>query len=345
MTKERVDLTGEIGLSILRLSIQKHIGWIIRDVRETDVGIDATAEQVIEGNPTAKYISIQLKTGFGNVLTSASGDFYFYFDDTHYRYWKSSSIPIIFVLCDPDSELLYWTQIVERSIEKTPKHYKLKISKVSMLNSDSIVPFEDIIDTYQSKSVIPMDFKEWSIEERVEYCSELMTNCADSLKAIRIEINKLDDIYKKGIGKAESFMANNSSGYSVSMSNKFLDGIARSYTLGINICKTRIQKEYPIAIQTHIEVVRLMEVLFLSCSGMRPDLDLLISALSEDKKQIENTILKGEEVVYFFQNKKTLENSELNRAERSFSMIVEDYMANLQSLSMLIDNAIIKGTC
>ena len=49
MNTQRVDNTDEIGLSILELAIQRKLGWIIREVRKKDVGIDANIEQVVEG--------------------------------------------------------------------------------------------------------------------------------------------------------------------------------------------------------------------------------------------------------------------------------------------------------
>ena len=58
MDSNRVNQIDEIGLSVLELAIQRKLGWIIREVRKKDVGIDANIEQVVEGNPTAKYISM-----------------------------------------------------------------------------------------------------------------------------------------------------------------------------------------------------------------------------------------------------------------------------------------------
>lgn len=343
MENKRVNLTGEIGLSILRLTIQKHIKWIVRDIRETDVGIDATIEQVIEGNPTAKYIAIQLKTGLSNVYISTSGDFYYYFDETHYQYWLASTIPVVFILCDPDSEKLYWSQIAERTIEKTSQQYKLIISQTSLLNKDSKPFFEDIINTYQEESVVPNSFTEWSTEEKSEYCNELMVNCSESISSIRKEIDKLDDCIKKGIEKAEKFKTNNSSGYTIDMANKFLAGIAQSYTLGINVCKTRIKHEYSIAIQTHIEAVRIIEECLSKKQltlELKPVYDYLISSLQDEKEQIESTILVSEKVAKHFGHKNMIQNANLNRAERSFAMIVEDYTANLKSLCSIIGNII-----
>lgn len=45
----------------------------------------------------------------------------FYFDEPHYLYWTSSSIPVVFVLCDPNTDTLYWAAILRNRIKKTPK--------------------------------------------------------------------------------------------------------------------------------------------------------------------------------------------------------------------------------
>ena len=59
---DRYSNTDDLGVSILNLCISKNLGWICRNTTNSDVGIDATVEQVVEGLPTAKFISIQLKS-------------------------------------------------------------------------------------------------------------------------------------------------------------------------------------------------------------------------------------------------------------------------------------------
>lgn len=100
--------TNDIGVSVLKRCISKELEWICREVAQPDVGIDATIEQVIDGNPTAKYISVQLKTGEGNIHIDRNGNFIYYIDKTHYDYWLSSSIPVILAYCNPEDETIYW---------------------------------------------------------------------------------------------------------------------------------------------------------------------------------------------------------------------------------------------
>ena len=90
--------TNDIGVAILSLRIPKDLGWICREITKSDVGVDATIEQVIDGKPTAKYISVQLKTGEGNIHIDRNGNFVYYIDKTHYDYWLSSSIPVYWLI-------------------------------------------------------------------------------------------------------------------------------------------------------------------------------------------------------------------------------------------------------
>jgi len=81
----RYSNTDDTGVAILNLCLTKDLGWICRNITIRDVGIDATVEQVVNDNPTAKYISVQLKTGFSNVHIDKNKDFIFYIDNVHYE--------------------------------------------------------------------------------------------------------------------------------------------------------------------------------------------------------------------------------------------------------------------
>ena len=133
--------TNDIGVSVLKRCIPKELGWICREVAQPDVGIDATIEQVIDGNPTAKYISVQLKTGEGNIHIDRNGNFIYYIDKTHYDYWLSSSIPVILAYCNPEDETIYWELLKKCNIKRTKgeENFKITISNTHLLNKDSLM--------------------------------------------------------------------------------------------------------------------------------------------------------------------------------------------------------------
>ena len=55
--------TERIGINEVEKVIIKNIGWIFREQPIADVGIDAIIEQVENGEPTGKFIALQIKTG------------------------------------------------------------------------------------------------------------------------------------------------------------------------------------------------------------------------------------------------------------------------------------------
>lgn len=46
----RYNPTDDIGVSYLELCVRKDLGWIARTTTNSDIGIDMTIEQVINGN-------------------------------------------------------------------------------------------------------------------------------------------------------------------------------------------------------------------------------------------------------------------------------------------------------
>lgn len=341
---ERVNLTGEIGVSILRLAVQRQLGWIIRNLRETDVGIDATIEQLVDGDPKAKYISVQLKTGFGNVYITANGNFTFYFEETHYRYWLSSSIPVIIVLCDPETDTLYWNLITERNIRRTPKGYSMEINKASTITKDSLVQFEEIINVYQCNSVILPQLNDMSIDEQMDYCSSLLSECSESLNLINAEIVKYDDEINRGKRVSQDFMDKNKErGWTFEDGKKNIRKVCRSRVLAMNICTTRINREYPIVLDTHIESIRLFDELSMRLSNnpkLEPVLNFTRNALLAEIAEINSTIRTIEKVSSIFSDHDNNGTVELKRSQSRFSMVISDYRANLEVLSKLIDNSI-----
>ncbi len=54
--------TDRIGVGKVELVISE-LGWIFREQPIVDMGVDATIEQVFNGNPTGKIIAAQIKSG------------------------------------------------------------------------------------------------------------------------------------------------------------------------------------------------------------------------------------------------------------------------------------------
>lgn len=149
----RYDRTERLGVIETDRIITKEIGWIFREQPIVDVGLDAIIEQSEDGNPTGKFLAVQIKTGKGNFQVSEKKITY-YVSNIHYNYWLNLEIPIILIAHFPESEKTYWHQINEHNLKKTKKHWKLEIPIFQELNKKSKNKLTDILSDKSQKSFV-----------------------------------------------------------------------------------------------------------------------------------------------------------------------------------------------
>lgn len=329
--------TNDIGVAILNLKISKVLGWICRDITKSDVGIDATIEQVIDGNPTAKYISVQLKTGEGNIHINRNGNFDYYINKTHYDYWLSSSIPVILAYCNPDDETIYWELIKKRNIKRTKGNegYKITISNTHLLNKDSLDELNAIIDTYQSEFELP-DMDENDVSD-VEFWNELFENCAEAISNSRLVLDQLDGKYKRHNEQMAQFVEAHKDSVDKKIADKHIAKHAKAFKIAIDMCKMQFKSHIPIISQTHIEAIRLAEHAMID--GYRMPFEINTLLREELNKEIE--AIKGVKNILTLAIER-FENSssptiDLRRAEGSFAQVLKDYNAELESIVYWIE--------
>lgn len=336
-SKNRYTSTNDIGVAILKLCISKELDWIFREVAQPDVGIDATIEQVIDSNPTAKYISIQLKTGEGNVYVDKEGNFIYYIDKTHYDYWLSSSIPVILAYCDPTKEIIYWELLRKRNIKKSKgeENYKIKILNTHILNADSLEELNTIIDTYQSEFELP-DMDENDVSD-VEFWNELLENCAEAISNSRLTLDQLDGKYKRHNEQMAQFVELYKDGVDKKIADKHIAKHAKAFQIAINVCKMQFKGQIPIIAETHISAIRLAERAIRDCYQMPIEIK---SHLQEELNK-EILAIKGVTDVLTMAIERFDNSSsptiDLRRAEGSFAQVLKDYNAELDSIVYWIE--------
>lgn len=332
--------TNDIGVAILNLRIPKDLGWICRDITKSDVGVDATIEQVIDGKPTAKYISVQLKTGEGNIHIDRDGNFIYYIDKTHYDYWLSSSIPVILAYCNPREEIIYWELLKKRNIRKSrgEEKYKIKIVNTHTLNATSLEELNSIIDTYQSEFELP-DMDENDVSD-VEFWNELLENCAEAISNSRLVLDQLDGKYKRHNEQMAQFVEAHKDGVDKKIADKHIAKHAKAFKIAIDMCKMQFKSHIPIIAQTHIEAIRLAEHAMINGYQMPFEINTLLQ--EELNKEIE--AIKGVKNILMLAIER-FENSssptiDLRRAEGSFAQVLKDYNAELESIVYWIEKLI-----
>lgn len=142
--------TERIGVNETERIVINDLGWIFREQSIDDFGIDAIIEQVIDGNPTAKLIGVQIKTGKSNFHWTEKHLVY-YTTHIHYNYWLNANIPIIFVAHIPESSKTYWEHITYRNFQKTKKNLKFQILRNQEFNNRSVKQLNQIINPEQDR--------------------------------------------------------------------------------------------------------------------------------------------------------------------------------------------------
>ena len=324
--------TNDIGVSVLKRCIPKELGWICREVAQPDVGIDATIEQVIDGNPTAKYISVQLKTGEGNIHIDRNGNFIYYIDKTHYDYWLSSSIPVILAYCNPEDETIYWELLKKCNIKRTKgeENYKITISNTHLLNKDSLDEFNVIIDTYQTEFELP-DMDEDDVCD-IEYWNELLENCAETISNSRQVLDQLDVKYKRHIAQMAQFVELHKDGVDKKIVDKHIAKHAKSFKVAIDTCKMQFKSQIPIIAETHVEAIRLAERAMTGGYHMPTEINTLL----QEELNKETEAIRGVKEILTLAIER-FENSssptiDLRRAEGSFAQVLKDYSSELESI-------------
>lgn len=328
----RYTSTNDIGVAVLKRCIPKELGWICREVAQPDVGIDATIEQVIDGNPTAKYISVQLKTGEGNIHIDRNGNFIYYIDKTHYDYWLSSSIPVILAYCNPEDETIYWELLKKCNIKRTKgeENFKITISNTHLLNKDSLDEFNAIIDTYQTEFELP-DMDEDDVCD-IEYWNELLENCAETISNSRQVLDQLDVKYKRHIAQMAQFVELHKDGVDKKIVDKHIAKHAKSFKVAIDTCKMQFKSQIPIIAETHVEAIRLAERAMTGGYHMPTEINTLL----QEELNKETEAIRGVKEILTLAIER-FENSssptiDLRRAEGSFAQVLKDYCSELESI-------------
>lgn len=326
---ERYSPINNIGRGIFQLEISK-LGWIPREFFTTDVGIDYTIEEVINGNPTAKYISVQLKTGLGNVSINRSGDYDFYVDKHHYEYWLGSSIPVILVLCIPERNELVWTLIKRANIKKTKKQHKITIQKNHFLTSESIPELSEIIRLYQSPFEIDGDTEDM---KNPDYIENLFKECASNIREMTNDFFALGEKYASETNKLEQFYSHRER-WSKENAEKVCRNFVNNISLNLNISRCKIKQKAEVIFATYIGAIRSIDYTLTIPNCYTEDAAALVVMCLEDNVEgLKKHAVFMEEGVTRFLNG-TVDDSSLKRSTHDYATTIKDYIALIQDMSV-----------
>jgi len=140
---ERFNPTERIGVNKVEAIFLNEFRWIPRTLLQTDVGIDMHVE-IVNENPTGKFISIQIKTGVSFFSEINSNSVIYRGTNEHLNYWLNYEMPVLIVVHNPETDITLWQYIKEENIERTSTAWKIEIPKTNILHSDFKTDLEQL---------------------------------------------------------------------------------------------------------------------------------------------------------------------------------------------------------
>lgn len=169
-------------------------GWIFREQPIVDLGVDALVETPIDENGQIKIFALQIKGGESNFQRKRK-NLTFYFSERHYHYWNaiSENHPLLIILQDNSTEIIYWQEYNHNFISKTSKNWKLDIPLDNILNEDSKKIIIDTLFKFKYHKS-PKTFHSAPIQKNNDKLIIYFNNYRETKESIHINLEYKKDI-------------------------------------------------------------------------------------------------------------------------------------------------------
>ncbi len=189
---KRYNSTERIGIHKVGAFFEESFNWIFREQSVSDVGVDAIQEKCTYGNPTGKFLALQIKSGEGNFYKSKNG-YTYYISDVHYYYWLNLDLPVLLLGYIPNTDSIYWQEISNTTVSKARNQWKVELLFEKRLTKDSLLDFEELISRRNHNALNPIKSKQRQLQSgRDKYL--LMSNSLDLIghyqKVLVSELNE-----------------------------------------------------------------------------------------------------------------------------------------------------------
>lgn len=138
--------TADKGVRIVENIVCDLLGWIFKEQEaQKDLGVDAHIELLNdEAKAPGRLIAAQIKCGKSFFKNKTSEGFVFYGKNRHLNYYLNYSLPVILILCDPDTGRCWWCEIDPLESEQTKRGWRI------------IVPYTQLFDEKAKASLLKL---------------------------------------------------------------------------------------------------------------------------------------------------------------------------------------------
>ncbi|MDD5299718.1 MAG: DUF4365 and DUF1817 domain-containing protein [Gallionella sp.] len=128
---------GERGVNLLSGIVHDEFGWLFkRNHQEHDFGIDAHIEVVQDdGAVTGQMLGIQIKHGASFTKEKNRWGYVYRGELKHFNYLSNYPLPVIIVLCDPESGECYWETFSPEKTTRTKSGWHMTVPQENVFRT------------------------------------------------------------------------------------------------------------------------------------------------------------------------------------------------------------------
>lgn len=128
---------GELGVNLVARITSDSFGWLFRrNHQEHDFGIDGQIEVVTDaGAVTGQMLAVQIKCGKSFLQEKNKWGYVYRGNLKHFNYLSNYPIPVLIVICDPDSNECFWVHFQPEQTQTTEAGWKITVPLGNELSS------------------------------------------------------------------------------------------------------------------------------------------------------------------------------------------------------------------
>jgi tetratricopeptide (TPR) repeat protein len=117
------------------MQVTKELGWICREQRSPEHGIDAQVEILDGARHTGRLLALQIKGGPSWFAEPVDDGWIFRFSERKANYWLGYALPVVVTLVDTETDTVYWQRVTAQTVSRTGKNYKLTVPRLQTLDT------------------------------------------------------------------------------------------------------------------------------------------------------------------------------------------------------------------
>jgi ribA/ribD-fused uncharacterized protein len=158
------DTSGMAGVHLAGLKITKELRYIFRPKPISDIGIDAEIEIRSQGKGNGRLIAAQIKSGERYLRERTLTGFVFRGSTEHLQYWLAYAVPVILIICDPNSETCWWQLVDLQGVRFHKSGWSTEIPFSQRLDASAAAPLLKISSRFQKRDIVDIVFRNWLLK-------------------------------------------------------------------------------------------------------------------------------------------------------------------------------------